>query len=114
MDKKKVVIIFCLVLFAFLGLLAFKFFSTEKVLNAKRSGMYFGNQIWSGAIIITGDTEILGNLTVLPGTNVKFVVGDDQKKGDEVEKDGFNDNDPTRLKSYTTNFLSYHVNPTAQ
>lgn len=66
------------------------------------SGVYLGNQIWSGEITITGDTEILGNLTVLPGTIVKFVVGDDQERGDEVEEDGFNDNDPTRLKSYTT------------
>lgn len=65
------------------------------------SGVYLGNQILDGVITVTGDTEILGNLTVLPGTIVKFMVGDDQRRGDEVKKDGFNDNDPTRLKAYT-------------
>lgn len=109
MSKKKIIILFFLTLFVAVGFLAFKFFSTENVLNAKRSGTYFGNQIWSGEIIITGDTEILGNLTVLPGTVIEFEVGDDQRKGDEVEKDGFNDNDPTRLKSYTTTHSSLFV-----
>ncbi len=80
----------------------FKFFSITRTINAKISGVLLGNHIWSGKITITGDTEIIGNLTVLPGTIVKFVVGDDQRRGDEVEKDGFNDDDPTRLKSYTT------------
>ncbi len=100
---------FLVTLFLAAGFLTFKFFSTEKISNAKRSGMYIGNQVWIGEITITGDTEILGNLTVLPGTIVKFVVGDDQKRGDEVEKDGFNDNDPTRLKSYTTTHASLFV-----
>ncbi|MBI2329969.1 right-handed parallel beta-helix repeat-containing protein [Candidatus Daviesbacteria bacterium] len=109
MDKKKVFIIFCLVLLAILGLLVFKFLSTEKVSNAKISGIYFGNQIWSEQITVTGDTVILGNLTVLPGSVVKFVVGDDRVWGDEVEKDGFNDNDPTRLKSYTTTHSSLFI-----
>ncbi|HBQ51084.1 TPA: hypothetical protein DD690_03825 [Candidatus Daviesbacteria bacterium] len=109
MSKKKIAILFFLVLFLAAGFFAFKFFSTEQVSNAKISGIYLGNQVWSGEIIITGDTEILGNLTVLPGTTVKFAVGDDQKKGDEVEKDGFNDNDPTRLKSYTTTHSSLFV-----
>ena len=71
--------------------------------------MYIGNQVWSEGITITGDTEILGNLTVLPGTIVKFVVGDDRESGDEIEKDGFNDNDPTRLKSYTTTHSSLFI-----
>lgn len=109
MSKKKIIILFFLALFAAAGFLAFKFFSTTNIANAKISGIYPGNQIWTGEITITGDTEILGNLTVLPGTIVKFEVGDDQKKGDEVEKDGFNDNDPTRLKSYTTTHSSLFI-----
>ena len=71
--------------------------------------MYYGNQVWSDEITITGDTEILGNLTVLPGTVVKFVVGDDRGRGDEVPADGFNDKDPTRLKSYTTTHSSLFI-----
>lgn len=58
--------------------------------------------MWSGEIIVTGDVEIMGSLTVLPGTIVKFAVGDNTGRGDEIEEDGFNDSDPTRLKSYTT------------
>lgn len=109
MSKKKIAIIICIVLLVFIGFLAFKFFSATKTSDAKISGRYFGDQIWGGAITITGDIEILGNLTVLPGTIVKFEVGDDQKKGDEVKKDGFNDYDPTRLKSYTTTHSSLFV-----
>ncbi|MBI2577585.1 MAG: right-handed parallel beta-helix repeat-containing protein [Candidatus Wildermuthbacteria bacterium] len=102
MNFKIGIIVICAVLFAIAGFLSIKFFSTTKTENAEISGMYLGNQIWSGEIIITGDAEIFGKLTVLPGTVVKFAVDDDRGRGDEVEKDGFNDNDPTRLKSYTT------------
>ena len=109
MSKKKIAILFFLILFLAAGFLVFKFFSVEKISNAKISGTYFGNQTWSGEIIITGDTIVLGNLTVLPNTIIKFVVGDDRGWGDEVEKDGFNDNDPTRLKSYTTTHSSLFV-----
>lgn len=73
------------------------------------SGFFIGNQIWSGDIYVTGDIEILGNLTVMPGTKIRFSVGDDRNKGDEVPSDGFNDKDPTRLKSYTTNHSSLFV-----
>ncbi len=78
MSKKKIIILLFLSLFAVVGFLAFKFFSTTNSANTKISGRYLGNQVWSGEITITGDTEILGNLTVLPGTVVKFAVGDDQ------------------------------------
>jgi len=108
-SKKRIAIAICILLFIAVGFIIFNFFSTTKIVNAKISGRYFGNQIWGGEIIITGDTEILGNLTVLPGSVVKFVVGDDRRQGDEVEKDGFNDNDPTRLKSYTTTHASLFV-----
>ncbi len=110
MSKKRIaVIVICVLLFIAVGSTVFKFFSTTRIENATISGVYLGNQIWSGKITVTGDTEILGNLTVLPGTVVKFVVGDDRGMGDEVEKDGFNDNDPTRLRSYTTTHSSLFV-----
>lgn len=109
MSKKKIAILFFFVLFLAAGFLAFKFFSTENISNTKRSGAYIGNQVWSEKIIITGDTEILGDLTVLPGTIVKFEVGDDRRRGDEVGKDGFNNDDPTRLKSYTTTHAGLFV-----
>ena len=102
MSKGKKFIPIGIILFVIVGFITIKFFSTTKSANVKISGRYFGNQIWNDEITITGDTEILGNLTVLPGTIVKFVVGDDRGRGDEVPADGFNDKDPTRLKSYTT------------
>jgi len=89
--------------------IAYKFFSTTQKSNIFISGWFIGNQVWSGDIHITGDVEILGNLTVLPGTIVKFNVGDDRHRGDEVRTDGFNDKDPTRLKSYTTTHSSLFV-----
>lgn len=109
MTKKKVVIVVCFVLFAILGLLTFKFFSTTQVSNTTRSGVYFGNQVWNGEITITGDTNIIGDLTILPGTIVRFEVRDDRGTGDEVPADGYNDRDPTRLKSYTTTHASIFV-----
>jgi len=109
MSRGKIFIPIGIILFVVIGFITIKFFSTTKSVNAKISGKYFGNQIWSGEITITGDTEILGNLTVLPGTIVKFVVADDRGQGDEVPKDGFNDKDPTRLKSYTTTHSSLFI-----
>lgn len=109
MSKRKIFIFIGTILFIITGFILIKYFSTEKISNAKRSGVYIGSQVWSGEIAITGDTEILGNLTILPGTIVKFEVGDDQKRGDEIERDGFNDNDPTRLKSYTTTHAGLFV-----
>ena len=109
MSKGKIFIPIGIILFVIVGFITIKFFSTTKSANVKISGRYFGNQIWNDEITITGDTEILGNLTVLPGTIVKFVVGDDRGRGDEVPADGFNDKDPTRLKSYTTTHSSLFI-----
>ncbi|KKU48657.1 MAG: hypothetical protein UX68_C0010G0032 [Parcubacteria group bacterium GW2011_GWA2_46_9] len=106
---KKIALLAGIAIFLASGLISVKFFSTSKTANTKVSGMYFGNQEWGGEIAVTGDTEIIGNLTVTPGTVVKFVVGDDRGRGDEVEKDGFNDNDPTRLRSYTATHSSLFV-----
>lgn len=64
------------------------------------SGEFNENQIWSGEITITGDTAIEGDLTILPGTVIKFKVQDDENAGEEVEADGYNDHDPTRLDEY--------------
>lgn len=109
MSRENIAIFVCILLLIIVGFLTIKFFSTAKTTNAKISGIYVGNQVWSEGITITGDTAIFGNLTVLPGTVVKFVVGDNRGWGDEVEKDGFNDNDPTRQKSYTTTHASLFV-----
>lgn len=64
------------------------------------SGNFMGNFIWSGEILITGDTHIGGDLTILPGTVVRFAVQDDQNSGGEIPADGYNDLDPTRLPDY--------------
>lgn len=91
------------------ALVVYKYLSTTQKFNTSVSGRFVGNQIWSGDIYVTGDVEILGNLTVLPGTTVKFFVGDDRHSGDEVPADGFNDKDPTRLKSYSATHSSLFI-----
>lgn len=85
------------------------FFSITVRSDARLSGWYIGNQIWSDSIEVTGDIMILGNLTVMPGTTVRFLAGDDRGSGDEVPADGFNDKDPTRLLSYSITHSSLLV-----
>lgn len=109
MNWKKVLYVAGIIMALAVIFIAFKFFSTAQKSNVAISGWFIGNQIWSGDIYVTGDVEILGNLTVLPGTTVKFSVGDDRHGGDEVPPDGFNDKDPTRLKSYTAAHASLFV-----
>ncbi|HAU66734.1 TPA: hypothetical protein DCW61_05290 [Candidatus Uhrbacteria bacterium] len=109
MNWKKVLNVLLIVVFLFVVFIVYKFFSTTKISDTFISGWFIGNQIWSGSVSVTGDVDILGNLTVLPGTTVKFSVGDDRHKGDEVPADGFNDNDPTRLNSYSTTHSSLFI-----
>ena len=104
------------ILYGLVGIIAiagvvfvFKFLATSQKSNVSISGWYFGNQSWSGEMAVTGDVAIMGNLTVLPGTTVKFFVGDDRHGGDEIPPDGFNNRDPTRLKSYTTTHAGLFV-----
>jgi parallel beta-helix repeat protein len=66
----------------------------------RREGENGVNQTWSGEVLITGDVFIRGDLTILPGTIIRFEVGDDQNTGEEIEPDGYNDLDPTRLLEY--------------
>src|SRR3990167_4862725 len=66
------------------------------------SGLLIGSRTFSNTITVTGDTTIIGRLIVSPGTVVRFEERDDQQSGSEVLQDGYNDADPTRLKSYTT------------
>lgn len=106
---KKILYISVIVIITVTALVVYKYLSTTQKFNTSVSGRFVGNQIWSGDIYVTGDVEILGNLTVLPGTTVKFFVGDDRRKGEEVSADGFNDKDPTRLKSYATTHSSLFV-----
>ena len=73
------------------------------------SGFFNEHQIWSGEILITGDVRVGGNLTILPGTIIRFVVGDDQNTGGEVAPDGYNDLDPTRLHEYERTHSSLAV-----
>lgn len=100
MNGKKILFVVGIIVAVAVGLAAIKFFSTTEKSDAKLSGIYLGSQIWSGEIVLTGDTLIFGDLTVKPDTKIKFEVGDDRGSGDEVPADGFNDKDPTRLKSY--------------
>lgn len=109
MNWKKILCTFGIIVVLIIAFSIFKYFSTTQKFNTDISGWSLGNQIWSGAITVTGDITIIGNLTVLPETMIKFEVGDDQHTGDEVPVDGFNDKDPTRLKSYTTTHSSLFI-----
>ncbi len=82
----------------------------KRVENTSISGQFGENQIWSGEILITGDTRVDGDLTILPGTVVKFDVGDDIGWGNEISPDGYNDMDPTRLRSYETTHSDLVIN----
>jgi len=73
------------------------------------SGTFIKSQIWSGEILITGDVFILQDLTILPGTVVKFAVQDDQQSGRATPADGYNDLDPTILASYVKTHSSLIV-----
>jgi hypothetical protein len=109
MNWKKALYILTVVVVLTIVFVLYKFFSTTQKFDTSISGRFIGNQIWGGDVRITGDVEIFGNLTVLPNTTVKFVVGDDRHSGDEVSADGFNNLDPTRLKSYTTTHSSLFI-----
>ena len=109
MNWKKLLYILIIIIVLIIVFITYKFLSTTHISNTSISGWFIGNQVWSGNIYITGDVDILGNLTVLPGTTVKFSVGDDRHNGDEVPADGFNDKDPTRLKSYSTTHSSLFI-----
>ncbi len=79
------------------------------VQNQRLSGTLVGNREFSGTVTVTGDTTVVGNARFLPGTKVQFVVGDDQGGGDEVPPDGFLDNDPARLFSYSQTHARFVV-----
>jgi len=112
-SKGKIALIILLIIVIIAVLLFFtlqnKFPKT--VSNQAVSGTQMRSQIWSGEITITGDVlfPFFADLTILPGTQIKFVVGDDVGWGEEVPADGYNDFDPTRLKSYDTTHSSLIV-----
>lgn len=85
-------------------LVAFYFFGKvpENVQDKTRSG-FIGNEIWSGTINVMGDLIVhpWATLTIKPGTTIYVNPIDNAPKfSTEVLPDGFNDNDPTRLKEY--------------
>ena len=108
--KKGVIIILIVILILVIGMYIYlqtlgpvtedEFQTENELFNQNISGGFRGNQIWSGEMLITGDTYIEGDLTILPGTIIKFKVGDDQNSGEEIGPDGYNDLDPTRLLEY--------------
>ncbi|MDO8660376.1 MAG: right-handed parallel beta-helix repeat-containing protein [Candidatus Woesearchaeota archaeon] len=101
MNWKALLIVGGIIFLIVAGFITARFLFPAKITNSSRSGIYLGNQIWNGDILITGDTTIIGSLTVLPGTIVRFAVQDDQHSGDETSADGYNDDDPTRLVAYS-------------
>ncbi|MBU0572785.1 right-handed parallel beta-helix repeat-containing protein [Patescibacteria group bacterium] len=104
---KKIILIVGLIIIA---LAIGTYFYRQATKSRQRpSEVIMGNQTWSGEKLITGDVYIEGNLTVLPGTIVRFAVGDDQNSGEEIEPDGFNNSDPTRLLKYEKTHSGLYV-----
>jgi len=73
---------------------------SERIENQNISGIIPFPHILSGEILVTGDVTFTGDIIIEPGTIIKFAVQDDQHFGFEIRADGYNDLDPTRLKSY--------------
>ena len=71
-----------------------------RIENQSISGIILFPHVLAGEILVTGDVIFTGDLVVEPGTVIKFAVQDDQNFGFEIRADGYNDLDPTRLKSY--------------
>ena len=72
-------------------------------------GTFKGKLKWSGNVHITGDVVILDELNIEPGTTITFAAHTDQAPSPfdiEIKADGFNDDDPTRLKSYANTHSS--------
>lgn len=109
---RKGLFFFVLLLLVLLGALVSLIFflsQVKEVSSQSVSGFLFGNQRWSGEMMLTGDTMILGSLTLEPGTTLRFLVGDDRKQGSEIRADGFNDADPTRLATYAKSHVELIV-----
>ena len=108
--KMKKLFAFALAIAALMsGILAFFSLPPEHISDASVSGIHLRSQVWSGQITVTGDTLILRDLSILPGTIVRFMIQDDRHSGEEVAPDGFNDNDPTRLAGYAKTHASLTV-----
>jgi len=104
---KKIILILALIILA-LAVAGYFYWQGSKS-SQRISGRFRGDQTWSGEILITGDVGIGGNLTILPGTIVRFAVQDDQHSGEEIGPDGFNDLDPTRLLRYEKTHSGLYV-----
>ncbi len=100
--KKWVLMLLIVVLVIVLIAVSFFIYSSipQQIHDKNISGVFMKNQVWSGEILITGDVFVLRDLTILPGTIVRFAVQDDGQEGYETPADGYNDLDPTRLISY--------------
>lgn len=91
--------------FSLLSLLGEKHISDKEL-----SGKIIGNQVWSGDILITGDVVLYGDLKILPGTVIRFAIGDKEEEGYETVADGYNDIDPTRTIEYSKTHSSLTIN----
>lgn len=78
------------------------------------NGILFGHTVWEGNITVTGDVIVApsSTLEIKPGTIIRFTSNKDSnpsKYDIEVEADGFNDEDPSRLKSYADSHIAVFV-----
>ena len=75
-------------------------------------GIYVTKQEWSGDVVVVGDVTILSALEIAPGTRIAIAAGKDEAPSRfdiEIHADGFNDDDPTRLKSYADTHISIFI-----
>ncbi len=109
-NKKWVIIGIVVVVLIIIGIIFIKYIQQPKHIHDQSiSGRFVKSQIWSGEILITGDVFISQDLTILPGTIIKFAVQDDQQSGRAIPADGYNDLDPTILESYAKTHSSLTI-----
>lgn len=106
---KRISLIFALILIVVIVFLIGIFLPKQVINNSVRTGIYLGDEVWSGDINITGDTTIIGDLFILPGTNIKFNVSDDKASGGLSNNPLSDINDPTKTEGYSKTHSSLTV-----
>ncbi len=106
MKKRHILFIVMIIIFA-LAIVNFedKEKTTTEINITNIEGTLLGKNIWEGNIHITGDVIVspFATLTIKPGTKIVFEQKDNIKSKYDIEipADGFNDDDPSRLKEYS-------------
>ena len=98
--KRIIGVIAILLVFA-IGVLVFVRFGLTREVTGTLSAWNIGKFVWKGDIAIDHDVLVWGDVVMETGTTITVTAHvDTSGRGDEMPPDGFNDDDPTRLKAY--------------